>query len=322
MDLLVTALQQAQSGSTSGLADQLRGLFTPAGIPALLRSGLLVFAGGPLIMILSRSTRRLVGARYSTQQGMVAGKVVLYTGILIILVSVLVELGFSLAPLLGAAGILGIAIGFAAQTSVSNIISGFFLMAEQPFVLDDLVQVGDLTGRVLSIDMLSVKLRTYDNRFVRIPNENLVKTAFVNLTRFPIRRADIQVGVAYKEDIRKVKEVLFQVAREHPGALMEPEPQLFFQDYGASSLDFLFGVWVRTDIFFQVRNELREMIKERFDAEGIEIPFPHRTIYTGSVTDPFPVRILDGRDPVGSHGAAGEEKGGERIEGSPAERQD
>jgi small-conductance mechanosensitive channel len=323
MDLLDIILQQMEPDrGISGILAQVQGLFTPAGVPALLRSGLLVVAGLPLTMLLSGWTRRLVGARYSLQQGMVAGKVVLYTGILVVLVSVLVELGFSLAPLLGAAGILGIAIGFAAQTSISNVISGFFLMAEQPFVLNDLIQVGDLTGRVLSIDMLSVKLRTYDNRFVRIPNENLIKTEFVNLTRFPIRRADINVGVAYKEDIRRVKDILFDVAREHPGALMEPEPQLFFQDYGASSLDFLFGVWVRTEMFFDVRNELREMIKDRFDAEGIEIPFPHRTIYTGAVTDPFPIRIVDGHAPLGD-GEGPEPRTGEgQGADSPVEHDD
>jgi len=305
MELIRALMIQTDPGGAASLLEGIQGLFTPAGVPALLRSGLVIITGIPLTLIISRWTRRLVGARYSRQQGMVAGKVVLYAGVLIILVSVLMELGFSLAPLLGAAGIMGIAIGFAAQTSVSNVISGFFLMAEQPFIVDDLIQVGDLTGRVLTIDMLSVKLRTYDNRFVRIPNENLVKTEFINLTRFPIRRADINVGVAYKEDVARVKEILFQVAREHPGALMEPEPQLFFQDFGASSLDFLFGVWVRTDIFFQVRNELREMIKARFDEAGIEIPFPHRTLYTGAVTDAFPIRIVEDRSSSAVEGVGG-----------------
>ena len=276
----------------TGLVMDLQSLFTPQGLRNLLRAALVIVTGIPLTIILSRWIRRLVEGRYSAQQGMVAGKVVLYLGFLVILVSVLMEMGFSLAPLLGAAGILGIALGFAAQTSVSNIISGFFLMAEQPFVVDDLVQVGETTGRILSIDMLSVKLRTFDNRFVRIPNENLVKTEFINLTRFPIRRADINVGVAYKEDVARVRELLFQVAREHPLVLMEPEPQFHFMDYGASSLDFLFGIWTRTEHFFQVRNEVREEIKRRFDQEGIEIPFPHQTLYTGAVTDPFPIRIV------------------------------
>lgn len=299
-----TALQTTPEASP-GFVDQILGLFTVAGIPILLRSGLVLITGVPLTLLLSRWTRRLVGTRTSPQQGMIAGKVVLYSGVLIILVTVLQEMGFSLAPLLGAAGILGIALGFAAQTSVSNVISGFFLMAEGPFVVDDIVQVGDLTGRVLSIDMLSVKLRTFDNRFVRIPNENLIKSAFVNLTRFPIRRADITVGVAYKEDVARVKEILFEVARVHPGALMEPEPQFFFQDYGASSLDFLFGVWVSTENIFEVRNELRELIKKRFDEEGIEIPFPHRTLYAGAVTEPLPIRILGSERDRGMGGEIG-----------------
>jgi len=321
MPLLTSVLTQGGAGETLGLLEQFRGLFTAAGLPSLLRSLVVILTGFPLTLLLSRWTRRLVGNRYSPQQGMVAGKVVLYAGVLVLLVSVLMELGFSLAPLLGAAGILGIALGFAAQTSVSNIISGFFLMAEQPFVVDDLVQVGDLAGRVLSIDMLSVKLRTYDNRFVRIPNEDLVKTAFLNLTRFPIRRADILVGVAYKENVARVREILFQVAREHPGALMEPEPQFFFQDYGPSSLDFLFGVWVSTDRYFEVRNELREIIKARFDQEGIEIPFPHSTLYAGAVTEPFPIRIVGDSPPV-APGAVPEPQAGPASPTGPRPQDD
>lgn len=321
MSLLTSVLTQGDTGETLGLLEQFRGLFTAAGLPSLLRSAVVILTGFPLTLLLSRWTRRLVGSRYSPQQGMVAGKVVLYAGVLVLLVSVLMELGFSLAPLLGAAGILGIALGFAAQTSVSNIISGFFLMAEQPFVVDDLIQVSDLTGRVLSIDVLSVKLRTYDNRFVRIPNEDLVKTAFLNLTRFPIRRADIPVGVAYKENVARVREILFQVAREHPEALMEPEPQFFFQDYGPSSLDFLFGVWVSTERYFEVRNELRETIKERFDEEGIEIPFPHRTLYAGAVTEPFPIRVV-GDLPPGAPGTLPDSPAGPASPTGPGPQDD
>lgn len=307
MPAQLLVLAQAASGPMAGgLFEPLQGLFLSEGARGLLRAGLVVLTGLPLTFVLSRWARRWVGRRYSVQHGMVTGQVVFYAGILIVLVSVLQELGFSLTPLLGAAGILGIAIGFAAQTSVSNIISGFFLMAEQPFVIDDVVQVGDVTGRILSIDMLSVKLRTFDNRFVRIPNENLVKTQFVNVTRFAIRRVDVNVGVAYKEDVSRVREILFQVAKDHPGALMEPEPHFQFLEYGTSSMDFLFGVWTRTDNFFRVRTELRAEIKRRFDEEGIEIPFPHRTVYAGAVTEPFPVRIF--ADPPPSAAPNGQAK--------------
>jgi small-conductance mechanosensitive channel len=257
----------------------------------LVRAALLLFVGIPMVWALSRWIRSYVTRVYNPQKGLVVGKLVFYPLLLVILVSVLKELGFSLAPLLGAAGILGIALGFASQTSVSNIISGFFLLAEEPFQVGDIIEVGDVTGTVLTIDMLSVKIRTFDNKMVRVPNETLVKSQFTNITRFPIRRVDIQVGVAYREDIGRVRTLLLQIAAEHPSVLMEPEPLVIFQGYGSSSIDFKYAVWSKRDNFLNVKNEITEEVKRRFDAEGIEIPFPHMSLYTGSATDPFPIRV-------------------------------
>ena len=123
-------------------------------------------------------------------------------------VSALRELGFDLSVVLGAAGILSVAIGFASQTSTSNLISGLFLMLERPFSIGDVIKVDSTTGEVISIDLLSVKIRTFDNLFVRSPNESMIKTQVTTLTKFPIRRADLQVGIAFKEDIERVKEIL------------------------------------------------------------------------------------------------------------------
>ncbi len=265
---------------------------------ALLRALLLVFIGVPALMAISRWLRQWVGKSYSPQQGMVAGKAILYPGLLLIFISALHQLGFSLAPLLGAAGIVGIAIGFASQTSVSNVISGFFLIAERPFEVEDVIQVGDTTGRVLSIDTLSVKLRTFDNRFVRIPNETIVKSQVTTITRFPIRRLDLNVGVAYGEEVSKVRKVLLEVTRTNPRALMEPEPAVFFDNYGDSALELRLAVWATRENFIQLKNSLLEQIKARFDEEGIEIPFPHRSLYAGSSTDPFPVQIVGDGGPV------------------------
>ncbi|HSH70842.1 MAG TPA: mechanosensitive ion channel family protein, partial [Deferrisomatales bacterium] len=189
--------------------------------------------------------------------------------------------------------VLTVAVGFASQTSASNIISGLFLMVEEPFVVGDLIRVGDTTGEVLSIDLLSVKLRTFDNLFVRVPNESMVKSEVTTLTRFPIRRADLKIGVAYKEDIARVREVLMAVADENPLCLMEPKPLFIFLGYGESSLDIQFSVWAKRENFLDLRNGIYEEIKLAFDAAGIEIPFPHRSLYAGSVTDPFPIRIID-----------------------------
>lgn len=205
--------------------------------------------------------------------------------------SALRELGFSLTVLLGAAGVLSVAIGFASQTSASNLISGLFLIGERPFSAGDVIKVGDTTGEVLSVDLLSVKLRTFDNLFVRIPNETLIKSQVTTLTRFPIRRFDLQLGVAYKEDIGRVSKVLMDVADRNSVCLDEPKPLFIFNGFGDSALEIQFSVWAKRENFLELRNSLQTEIKQAFDAEGIEIPFPHMTLYAGSVTEPFPVRM-------------------------------
>jgi small-conductance mechanosensitive channel len=261
-----------------------------------LRAAVMVLVGMPLVYLASRGTRAWMTGRVHAQAGLVTGKLMLYGGLLIVAVSTLRELGFSLAPLLGAAGVLGIALGFASQTSVSNVISGLFLIAERPFVIEDLIEVGGVTGRVISIDTLSVQLRTFDNRMVRIPNETLVKSQMVNITRFPIRRVDVRIGVAYKEDAARIRELLLDIAEKNPTCLMEPAPVVVFEGFGESSLNFLFGVWATQANFLKLKNGIQEDLKARFDAEGIEIPFPHRTLYVGSTTDAFPVRVVGNED--------------------------
>ena len=253
----------------------------------------LLLVGFPLLIGLSAAIGKATKKRLSAQAAMVLRKGIFYIGVLIIILTILHQLDFKIGALLGAAGIVGIAIGFASQTSVSNIISGLFLISERPFEVGDLVRVGDTTGTVMSVDLMSVKLKTFDNQFVRLPNETLIKTQVNNLTHFPIRRLDVHLGVAYKEDVAKVKKVLARIASDNPFCLDEPEPLILLQDFGDSALEFLFAVWSTKEDYLQLKKTIRQEIKEWFDAESIEIPFPHRTLYTGLATEPFPIRIVD-----------------------------
>lgn len=260
-----------------------------------IRVAIILAAGFPILFLLRGWARRFFTKRYASHYGMLAGKIVFYTGLIILIVTVMGQLGLSLAPLLGAAGILGVALGFASQTSVSNIISGLFLIAEQPFKVDDIITVGTTTGTVMSIDMLSVKLRTFDNQFVRIPNETIIKTEVINLTRFPIRRLNVPVSVAYKEDIARVREVLMEIAEKNEYSLAEPEPLIIFDAFGTSSIDLRFMVWAPTPDFIRLKNTIFDEIKARFDEEEIEIPFPHLSLYSGQATKPIPIEII-GKD--------------------------
>ncbi|MFU8847806.1 MAG: mechanosensitive ion channel family protein [Opitutales bacterium] len=256
----------------------------------LFALGILVVGLG-LVFVIGRLIARTMKPHFSPHHVLLARKAFLYFGIVLVVCTVLIHLKVNLTAVLGAAGIVTVAIGFAAQTSLSNLISGLFLLGERPFEVGDIIVVGNTRGVVLSIDLLSVKLRTLDNLFIRMPNETLIKSEVTTVTRFPIRRMDINIGVAYKEDVKNVIRVLKEVVDANPNSLNEPEPLILFKDFGTSSLDFLVGVWFEKTKFLVLKNSIMREIKERFDQEGIEIAFPHLTVYAGSETKPFPVEV-------------------------------
>lgn len=261
---------------------------------AAVQALLLLIAGFVVAKLLSGALARVLGRYLDHHQTILLRRGVYYLVLILFILSALHSLGFNLSILLGAAGVLSVAIGFASQTSASNLISGLFLIGERPFSVGDVITVGNTTGEVLSIDLLSVKLRTFDNLYVRIPNEQMIKSEVTTLTRFPIRRLDLKIGVAYKEDIARVREVLQTLAERHPLCLDEPAPLFIFLGFGDSSIDLQFSVWAKKENFLDLKNGLQEQIKRAFDEAGIEIPFPHLSLYVGSVTDPLPIRIVHG----------------------------
>lgn len=268
------------------------------------RSIVLIVAGFIVARVAQGATTRLVEDRLSRHGGQIARRLVFYGALFIFVAMALHELGFNLSVLLGAAGVLTLALGFASQTAASNLVSGFFLLIERPFEVGQIVRVGSTTGEVSSIDWLSTTLRTFDNLAVRIPNEAMMKSEITNFTRFPIRRYDLKVGIAYKEDLSRVQRLLEQVADSNPICLEEPKPLVILQGFGESSLDIQFSVWGLSENYLELRNTIQVDIKEAFDREGVEIPFPHRTLYAGSTTDAFPIAV--------SGGEAGGRKSGSR----------
>ncbi len=261
-------------------------------LASLIRAVLFVSIGWLIALLSGKAAKRLLQKHTDSHHLQLWRRGIFYTVFILFTLSAMRELGFDLSILLGAAGILTVALGFAAQTAASNLISGLFLLFEKPYKVGDLIKVGTTSGEVLSIDPLSLKLRTFDNLYVRIPNETLIKSETTTITRFPIRRIDITLGVAYKEDIGKVRTVLKEVAHNNPLCLEEPKPLFIFQGFEESSLDIQFSVWVRRESFLELKNSIHEEIKNAFDSEEIEIPFPHRTLYSGSITEPFPVHII------------------------------
>ena len=248
--------------------------------------------GYPLVTLLSRALGRIATQHLTDHHGLIVTKFSRYIGYLILLVTLLHNLGLQLTAVLGAAGVGAVAIGFAAQTSLSNVISGLFLLGEKPFSVGDFIDVGGTRGTVLSIDLLSVKIRTVDNLFIRIPNESLIKTNLTNLTRFPIRRVDLVVGVSYRHDLQRILTIVREVAEANPHCLDEPEPFLTVQNFGSSSVDLTIGLWAEKSKLVKVRNSFLCDLKERFDREGIEIPFPQMVVQPAVGAGPIGVKIV------------------------------
>ena len=258
-------------------------LFTLEILQKIILVVLIGGAGFFLLRFLSALLNRVTRKYLSQQYSMLLRKAIQYTGAVIVLFIILSVLGLKITALLGAAGIVGIAVGFAAQTSMSNLISGLFLISEKPFQIGDAIRVGDKTGVILSIDLLSVKIKTFDNQYIRIPNSVLINTELTNVTRFPIRRLDIKFSVAYQTDVTRLRRVLLEVAGSNPHCLDEPEPLIVFTDFGDSGLQFLFGVWFYKPDYLELKNSLMQQIKESFEAEGIQFAYPARVLYPAAV---------------------------------------
>jgi small-conductance mechanosensitive channel len=262
-----------------------------------LAAGFLLLLGVVLGSLAARTASRLVESRISRHHQVMMRRLVFYLVFLIFAMAALREAGFSLQVVLGAAGILTVALGFASQTSASNIISGLFLVMEKPFEIGDVIEADATIGEVVAIDLLSVKLRTPDNLYVRIPNETLIKTRVINRSRFPIRRIDLMIGIAYAEDVERVKELLLSLAEANAVCLEEPKPFVLVTGFGASSVDLQFSFWVVKEEFLEGRGTMMIAVKKALDEAGIEIPFPHTSVYAGSHSAPFRIQLVDSEHP-------------------------
>lgn len=237
---------------------------------------LFVFIG---FFILSRLGSMVLGMLFSDsadrQKQLILNKITVYTLFIVAVLTSLQIFGVDLKVILGAAGVLSLAVGFAAQTSVSNLISGIFLMFERPFVIGDVVEINGLRGEVLSIDLLSLRMRTMENTLVRVPNETVMKTQVVNYSHFPIRRHDILFTVSYTADLDDIKKILLDLVEHNQYCLGEPEPLFLVQRVGEYFLEIKFGVWGETRNFILMQSTFGEQMREAFIKHKIDLPRRH-----------------------------------------------
>ncbi len=265
--------------------------FNAAIVEKGIRIMIILIVGLLIVYAITSVVEKLLPNKLSRQRKMLVNRFVRYSGFVTLFLITISELDINLTAIFGAAGVIGLVLGVASQASIGNIVSGFFMVSEKSFELGDVIRIGSTSGTVYSIDLLSIKLRTFDNLLVRIPNQTVISSEVINVTKFPIRRFDIELSVAYKEDLGKVKTVLENIVSANPLCLDEPAPVIIFRGFGDSGINIMLGVWFEKANLSKVRDSVFQEIKAGFDAEGIEIPFPHLSIYSGEVTKPFPVSL-------------------------------
>lgn len=266
--------------------------FSELYLESFFRAVLLLVVGYYLGKLLSASVKKALGKRLAVLHITLLTRIIFYTIFLLFLASAIQQLGFRITALLGATGILTVAIGIAAQTSMSNLISGIFIVGEKPFEIGNTIMVNDLKGEVLSIDFVSVKIRTVENTMIRIPNETLIKSAIKNLSYFPFRRVDIKIGLSYSEDIEKIEKILLEIVKSHPLYLDEPAPSVSADSLTDYGWNVLLSVWVKQKNYNSAKNFLQAKIITALRENKIELPSQSPL----SLDKPFPVKIIDNNE--------------------------
>ena len=202
-------------------------------------------------------------------------RIVLIIGIVVALGA----LGLNIGPLVAAIGAAGLVIGLALQGTLSNFASGILILVYRPFDVGDAVKVGGVSGKVEAMNLVQTTILTWDNQIQFVPNNEIWDSVITNINGRDIRRVDMVFGIGYGDDMAKAESIIAQVIEQHEQILAEPAPTIKVHELADSSVNFVVRPWVKNADYWGVWWDLTRKIKERFDAEGVGIPFPQRDIH-------------------------------------------
>lgn len=198
---------------------------------------------------------------------------------LIGLVVALSQVGVDVTPFVAAIGAAGFVIGFALQGTLSNFAAGVMILIYRPYDIGDVITAAGITGKVDSMTLVSTTIKTGDNQSIVVPNGSIWGGVITNITANPTRRIDMTFGIGYGDDIGRAKEILIELCGQHELVLADPAPVVEVGALGASSVDLICRPWAKTGDYWAVFWDLTRQVKERFDQEGISIPFPQQDVH-------------------------------------------
>jgi len=240
-----------------------------------------VVIGKTLSIYLTRVLRK----RMTLDHVKIITKVVYFAVVFFSAMIIFPVIGFDLDSFIVAGGIFAIVLGFAAQSIVGNLISGIFLIFERPIKVGDVVDVDGTVGQVEDIRIISTTIRTFDGYFVRIPNLTVFNGKITNYFVNKVRRFEYTVGIRYSDDAKKALGIIQEVIDKHPFALKYPEPIIFVDRLGNSSVDISVKIWAPFTEWYDVKKELLWEIKCALEKEDIKVPFPQTEVWFNSKLD-------------------------------------
>ena len=196
------------------------------------------------------------------------------------------QLGINVGAALAGLGVAGIALGFAAQDSVANVIAGILIFWDKPFVVGDWIETESQYGKVAEITLRSTRIRTTRNTFVVIPNKRIIDVTLENYSKHGSMRIDIPVGIAYKEDLSEARRVLLASIESIDGLCSDPAPDVIVTSLADSSVNLAVRVWIEDgELRRPIYARILESSKVALDQAGIQIPFPHLQLFVDNVED-------------------------------------
>ena len=202
-------------------------------------------------------------------------KAVMLIGIIVALSMLEIEI----APFIAGLGVAGFVLGFALQGTLSNFASGLMILIYRPYDVGQVIDAAGVKGVVDSMNLVSTTIKTFDNQIVVIPNGEIWGGVITNVTGSTTRRVDMTFGISYSDDIAKAAKILEDIVSKHELVLKDPAPVIKLHELGDSSVNFICRPWVKTADYWTVHWDVTRTVKERFDKEGVSIPFPQRDVH-------------------------------------------
>jgi small conductance mechanosensitive channel len=195
------------------------------------------------------------------------------------ILAALAKFGIQTTSFVAVLGAAGLAIGLALQGALSNFAAGVMLLVLRPFRIGDFIEGAGVAGTVKELDLFTTVLATVDNMKIMVPNAKLFGDVIKNVSGYDLRRIDLEFGIGYASSVNKAKDILSSLAKEDPRILTDPPPDIAVSALRDSSVIVVFRPWVKRENYWDVRFDLMHKVKDSFDANGIEIPFPQQVVY-------------------------------------------